>query len=127
MPYIKKSRRNPIDLDNSGVDDPGELNFKLTISIVDYLEVHGLSYQSINDILGALAGAKAEFYHRVAVPYETKKRLENGDVYPEYFTGMEARKIQGSAVSSATVPVTTNAPILTEESFDGQFRYPNVP
>jgi hypothetical protein len=41
----------------------------------------GLSYQTINDIVGALEGAKLEFYRRVAVPYEDKKIIENGDVF----------------------------------------------
>jgi hypothetical protein len=39
------------------------------------------SYQSINDVLGALEGAKLEFYRRIAAPYEDTKIQENGDVY----------------------------------------------
>jgi hypothetical protein len=54
---------------------------------VDYLRKHGLSYHNINDILGALEGAKLEFYRRVAVPYENGKIQENGDVYPAALTG----------------------------------------
>ena len=61
---------------------PGELNFVFTAVIREYLRFHGLSYQTINDILGALEGAKAEFYRRVAVPYEGDKIVANGDVYP---------------------------------------------
>jgi len=33
--------------------------------------------------MGALEGAKLEFYRRVVVPYEEKKMKENGDVYNE--------------------------------------------
>ena len=47
----------------------------------EYWDNHGPHYQTINDILGALEGAKMEFYRRVAVPYEQEKILDNGDVY----------------------------------------------
>jgi len=46
-----------------------------------YMKDHGLSYQTINDIVGALEGAKLEFYRRIAVGYEEQKRHDNGDVY----------------------------------------------
>jgi len=45
------------------------------------MKEEGLSYRTINDILGALEGAKLEFYRRVAVPYENSKLSENGDIY----------------------------------------------
>jgi hypothetical protein len=45
------------------------------------MDKHGQSYSIINDIVGVLECAKMEFYRRVAVPYEDKKRTENGDVY----------------------------------------------
>ena len=41
----------------------------------------GLNYQTCNDVMGALEGAKAEFYRRVVGPYEDQKIEENGDVY----------------------------------------------
>ena len=41
----------------------------------------GNSYATINDIIGALEGAKMEFYRRVVAPYEDEKIKENGDVY----------------------------------------------
>lgn len=82
MPYIKQERRKIIEMfainDASNV---GELNFALTNVIKDYMEEKGLCYQTINDILGALEGAKLEFYRRVAVPYEDTKIKENDDVY----------------------------------------------
>lgn len=85
MPYIKQDRRNIIIGDYGVGDVPanaGELNFQLTIAVTDYLLTHGLKYSTCNDIVGALEGAKAEFQRRVVAPYETKKCLENGDVYP---------------------------------------------
>lgn len=79
MPYIKKDRRENISeyvLYNSG-----ELNYVITLVIREYLKERGESYQTINDILGALEGAKLEFARRIVYPYEDKKIQENGDVY----------------------------------------------
>lgn len=60
----------------------GELNYLFTCIIRNYVRKHGLRYQQINDVVGALEGAKAEFQRRVVVPYEDSKIAENGDVYP---------------------------------------------
>jgi len=60
----------------------GELNFALTLLVAEYIQRKGLNYQNINDVMGALEGAKAEFYRRVAAPYEDTKIQQNGDVYP---------------------------------------------
>jgi hypothetical protein len=85
MPYIKQQRRRElVDQDlaaDTEILSAGELNFVLTSVIREYQHQHKLSYQTINDILGALEGAKLEFYRRVAVPYEDSKIQENGDVY----------------------------------------------
>ena len=81
MPYIDRRRRR--DLRSYFADqpqNPGELNFVITDAIQGYLTQVGLSYQTINDVLGALDGAAKEFYRRVAAPYEDKKIAENGDV-----------------------------------------------
>jgi hypothetical protein len=64
------------------------LNWKFTLLIVAYMKSQGLSYQAINDVLGALEGAKQEFYRRVVVPYEDQKILDNGDVYPRKMVGL---------------------------------------
>jgi hypothetical protein len=61
---------------------PGDLNYDITCLLLDYIAEHGRDYAAINDCLGACEGAKAEFYRRVAVPYEEFKREINGDVYP---------------------------------------------
>jgi hypothetical protein len=76
MPYIKQVDRTA-DLIPS---NPGELNFVLTRIVFDYWKERG-NYQAINDVLGALEGAKLEFYRRVAAPYEDTKIVQNGDVY----------------------------------------------
>lgn len=59
---------------------PGDLNYQFTCLIVDYIKCHGLSYQKINDVIGALEGAKLEFQRRIVGPYEDTKIEANGDV-----------------------------------------------
>ena len=61
---------------------PGELNYALTHVLTQYLEDHGLSYTTIAECMGALSCAQAEFYRRVAVPYEDQKIKAAGDMYP---------------------------------------------
>jgi len=51
------------------------------MEIKAYLRTKGISYQTFNDIIGALEGAKLEFYRRVVVRYEEEKIKANGDVY----------------------------------------------
>ena len=80
MPYITKIKRESIQNGNP-IFSAGELNYVFTKAIIDYIGQDKLSYQLINDVLGALEGAKLEFYRRVVVPYEQKKLEENGDVY----------------------------------------------
>lgn len=75
MPYIKQDRRQLVFPENAG-----ELNYTFTMIVQQYFKEHS-NYQGINDIIGALEGAKLEFYRRVASPYEDIKIKENGDVY----------------------------------------------
>jgi hypothetical protein len=82
MPYIKKVDRIALESPHSYVSGPGALNYLITQLINRYLGDHDpVRYQTINDIVGALEGAKMELYRRVAVPFEDLKRKENGDVY----------------------------------------------
>jgi hypothetical protein len=90
MPYIKPEDRellvtrlwnNEVEIGVTAMPDtPGELNYCITELIRSYYN-NKPGYQSINDIVGALEGAKLEFYRRVAAPYEDQKIKENGDVY----------------------------------------------
>ena len=81
MPYITEEARKRVATNNPAFTTAGELNYYLTSGCIMYMEDKELSYQTINDIIGALEGAKAEFYRRVVVPYEDLKIKENGDVY----------------------------------------------
>lgn len=83
MPYITDSAYRTVLRPSSALSasTPGELNFQITTLLTQYIKSKGLDYQAINDVLGALEGAKLEFYRRVAVPYEDQKIQQNGDVY----------------------------------------------
>lgn len=84
MPYIKQHRREVIDrtpINGASLHNAGELNYALSLLVKNYFEDLGEDYQAINDCVGALEGAKAEFQRRVVAPYEDRKIKENGDVY----------------------------------------------
>lgn len=83
MPYIIQDRRAEIrpQAEYNAVGS-GELHYQLTVLILAYLQEHGPLYQTMNDIVGALESAKAEFQRRVVGPYEDMKIAQNGDVYP---------------------------------------------
>lgn len=83
MPYIEPKRRKELKI--KGIEElpqtSGELNYTFTYFINWYLNQKGESYQTYNDIIGALEGAKLELYARKVRPYEDIKIKENGDVY----------------------------------------------
>jgi hypothetical protein len=82
MPYIKQEDRTALlSGELEAARTAGELNFVFTQEIKEYIKIKGLSYQTINDVVGALEGAKAEFQRRVVAPYEDTKIQSNGDVY----------------------------------------------
>jgi len=68
---------------NGMMESSGDLNFVLTKVCLEYIENKKESYQTYNDIVGALECCKLEMYRRAIAPYEDKKIIENGDL-PEY-------------------------------------------
>lgn len=60
----------------------GELNYLFTLIALAYVKAHGLRYAVLNDVMGALTGAQAEFNRRMVAPYEDGAIKRNGDVYP---------------------------------------------
>ncbi len=80
MPYIKPEDRKRMD-EGKVPQTCGELNYDFTQLIKAYVFMKGESYQTYNDIIGALEGAKLELYRRRILPYENRKMAENGDVY----------------------------------------------
>lgn len=81
MPYVKNEIREELTSGRWPIGTAGNLNFLLTNLLRRYWVNSAQNYQAINDIVGALEGAKQEFYRRIAVPYEENKIKENGDVY----------------------------------------------
>ena len=80
MPYITPAAREALDSGRTP-ETAGELNYLFSRLASEYLVHMGLNYQHINDIVGALEGAKLELYRRVAINYEGRKLDKNGDVY----------------------------------------------
>lgn len=83
MPYIKRELRKQFRPTCSvpNRDEPGNLNYQITELLRQFVALNGTSYTTFNAALGAIEGAKLEFYRRVVVPYEEEKMKENGDVY----------------------------------------------
>jgi len=57
----------------------GELNYLFT-RIIDR-QLDNANYARYNELIGALECCKLELYRRMIVPYEDKKKKDNGDVY----------------------------------------------
>ncbi len=79
MPYIKKDQRQKI-AKGQKPSNPGELNYKVTTLLLQYLKDKGTSYATFNEILGVLNAVNQEFYRRWVAPYEDQKIQENGDI-----------------------------------------------
>ena len=86
MPYITQKARDAINkYGDEVINKPGELNYKITLMILDYLDRlrhnRKVGYAEYNEVLGVLECVKQELYRRLITPYEDKKREENGDVF----------------------------------------------
>lgn len=80
MPYINPSARADI-MFGTFPASPGELNYRITQEIWEYIRQYGECYSSYNEVIGVLECAKLELYRRMIGPYEDRKCQENGDVY----------------------------------------------
>jgi len=87
MPYITEEDRNELSaitgyIHIEGIKNAGEIQYLIAEIIQEFLSSkNGARYQDMNDVMGALAGAQAEFYRIVVAPYEDEKIKENGGVY----------------------------------------------
>lgn len=84
MPYIKNIEREAYASwlgQVPQIQTPGELNYLICQLALKYMQQHGMRYQSLNDVTGAIENAKLEIYRRVAAPYEDEKIAQNGDVF----------------------------------------------
>lgn len=75
------SRKEIGEMLGEAAHNGGELQYMLAIAINRYLKIWGLDYQNCQDIMGALAGAQAEFQRVVVGPYEQSKIEENDGIY----------------------------------------------
>lgn len=80
MPYIPEEHRANLQLGDTAITT-GELNYLITKTIDQYINDRGLSYHTLNGVIGVLECAKLELYRRIAAPYEDIKIETNGDVY----------------------------------------------
>ena len=79
MPYINQDRR--MDLIFFNPENAGELNYQFTLIAKQYVCNKGESYQTYNDIIGALECCKQELYRKKIGIYENQKEVENGTVW----------------------------------------------
>ena len=90
MPYIESRSRKEIDPELKPILDyikenvplpSGDYNYIITRICNSIIMSNGLKYSVINEVVGVLECVKQELYRRVAVPYEDRKKIQNGDVY----------------------------------------------
>ena len=81
MPYLSVLDKFKLDNHERGPKCGGDLNYTITMLMIDFWKENGSRYAQINEIIGALECAKLEFYRRLAGPYENKAAERNGDVY----------------------------------------------
>ena len=60
---------------------PGELNYKISMLLDQYIATCGLTYTILNEVIGVLECAKLEVYRRLTAPYEDVKLYDHGEVY----------------------------------------------
>lgn len=96
MPYVRKDIRGFLNAGNAG-DGVGELTYSLQHVLLEYLENilcppsagykegvgRDLTYDDLIGCVKALEGARIDFEDRILLPYERRKRAENGDVWPK--------------------------------------------
>jgi len=80
VPYLDERRKLEIDQNFRQPTTPGDLNYKITSIIKQYLG-NSYNYGDLNAVVGALESCKLEFYRRMVTEYEELKIKENGDVY----------------------------------------------
>jgi hypothetical protein len=95
MPYIAQEKRDVLDpmieallakLAELEIDDDennmeGNINYTFTrLLMMVYGDKNSTRYSNVNDAMGILASVQAEYYRKVAAPYEDQKEFENGEV-----------------------------------------------
>lgn len=82
IPYIKAKDREKfagfIEELAVNINGMGEMNYVISKLFQRYMQLTGLNYHAINQLVGVLECIKLELYSQVARPYEDKKIAENG-------------------------------------------------
>lgn len=90
MPYIKPEQRAYVSEREMPIaETAGELNYLISRDVSRYVKQKGLSYQTFNDILGALRCVEIEIARRFIAPYEDRKLMDNGEVFGEIVEEMK--------------------------------------
>lgn len=79
MPYITPDQREA--LKQRPPMNAGELNYVLCRHIGQYVQTKGISYETLNSVIGVLECVKFEIERRILAGYEDMKRTENGEVF----------------------------------------------
>jgi hypothetical protein len=86
MPYVKQGTRTY--LEDSPAENSGDLSYKISCVILEYLQGRELSWNdAIAHVFAALDGAELAFKIEVAEPYEKRKLAQNGAIYGDIFHG----------------------------------------
>lgn len=79
MPYVTTGAR--VRLMRGGhPQTAGELNYILTLCVLEYIRNRGESYQTYCEVEGVLGHMGRELYRRRTGPYEDQKIEDNTDV-----------------------------------------------
>ena len=91
MPYIKKEDRPEYDehiealartiVEEGLVQNPGNVNYVITKLLCRVFLQTDTRYRDLNALLGAIEGAKLEFYRRVGAQLEDAAIAKNGDLF----------------------------------------------
>lgn len=82
MPYVNFDDRGKIATTIPDGLSAGQINF-IIADIMDQFIGPAPNYDRINAAIGIMECCKLELYRRIAVPFEDKKMLQNGDVFME--------------------------------------------
>lgn len=82
MPYLESKDRKRL-LKTLEPKSKGELNYLITVLMVNYIDRVGLNYQNASDAMAAATDAAAEFKDKVLQPYENLKMIQNGGIYTD--------------------------------------------
>ena len=79
-PYVKKSRREILDINPTFATTPGDLAYVLFKTLIGYKNKHNEEFYIHNEIIGVMDCVKEEYRRRFLNEYEDRKIRESGDI-----------------------------------------------